>query len=83
MSSQLVVRIDSELKEKISMLARSEGRSTSDLVRDLLKEYLEERDIGKYIDGLWERICSKLTEKGFGLNDIESVVSEVRKRSSR
>ena len=81
MPSQLVVRVDPDLKEKLSRIARSEGRNVSQVVRDLLEKYVEERDLGGYIDDLWNRIGAKIEKKGFTPADVDRIISEVRRGS--
>ena len=78
MTTQMIVRIDSELKSKVSHLAKVEGKSVSEIVRELLEDYIRDRDIGSYIDGLWNRIGSKLTAQGFCNEDIPKIIKEVR-----
>ena len=56
MTTQMIVRIDPELKNKVNSLAKAEGKSISEVVRELLEEYVKDRDIGLYIDDLWQRI---------------------------
>ena len=78
MTTQMIVRIDSELKSKVNSLAKAEGKSVSEVVRELLEDYIRDRDIGLYIDDLWNRIGSKLTSRGFGSRDIPKIIKEVR-----
>ena len=78
MSTQMIVRIDPELKTKVNNLAKAEGKSISEVVRELLEDYVKDRDIGLYIDDLWKRISTKLTSRGFGPKDIKRVIQEVR-----
>ncbi len=78
MANQMIVRIDPDLKDKVQHLAKSEGKSISEVVRELLEEYVRNRDIGPYVDDLWERIGSKLNSRGIGLDDIHRVINEVR-----
>lgn len=79
MSEQMLIRIDPELKEKIRRLARYEGKTTSGMVREILREYVKERDIGTYIDDLWKRIGKKLKSKGKMPNDISKEIKRVRR----
>jgi len=74
----MIVRIDPELKAKVNNLAKTEGKSISEVVRELLEDYVKDRDIGLYIDDLWKRISTKLTSRGFGPKDIKRVIQEVR-----
>ena len=80
MVTQMMVRIDSELKNKVNNLAKSEGKSLSEVVRELLEEYVKNRDIGSYIDDLWGRIGNKLQSKGMGQKEIKRAIREVRSR---
>ena len=78
--SQLIIRIDDDLKKKVRRFAISEGKTASQVVREMLEQYVSDRDIGGYIDDLWDRIGRKLSEKGFGLDDVSRAVSDVRKK---
>jgi predicted DNA-binding protein len=80
MANQMIVRIDPDLKDKVRNLAKAEGKSVSEVVRELLEEYVRNRDIGLYVDDLWERIGGKLTSRGIGLEDVQRVIREVRAR---
>ena len=76
----MIIRIDSKLKTKVSDLAKAEGKTTSEVVRDLLEDYVRERDIGSYIDDLWDRIGKKMSANGFGPRNIQSVIRDVRSK---
>ena len=56
MTTQMIIRMDSEVKDRFNKLARVEGKTTSQMVRELIEDYIKERDIGTYIDDLWGRI---------------------------
>ncbi len=79
MADQLIVRIDPELKNKASRLAKTEGKSLSEMIRKLLEDYIKSRDIGGYIDNLWDKIGEKMKDKGYTEKNIDSVIREVRK----
>ena len=78
MPSQMIIRIDSDLKNKVNNFAKIEGKSVSEVVRELLGEYVKNRDISSYIDELWDSIGSKLKSKGFQQKDIKAVIRDVR-----
>jgi len=78
MSTQMIVRLDPDLKAKVNSLAKAEGKSVSDVVRELLKEYVKNRDVGSYIDELWDRIGHTLTSRGVGPREISRAIKEVR-----
>ena len=78
MTTQMIVRINSELKNKVNNLAKSEGKSVSEVVRELLEDYVRDRDIGSYIDELWGRVGGKLSSRGVTAKDIKRTIREVR-----
>ena len=78
MSTQMIVRIDPQLKNKVNTLAKAEGKSVSEVVRELLEEYVKNRDIGIYIDDLWHRIGAKLKSQGAGPKELQRAIREVR-----
>lgn len=79
MNSALLVKIDEDLKERVARLAKREGRNTSEVVRELLADYLRERDISSYIESLWTRIGDRIREEGFTEKDISKAISDYRK----
>ena len=78
MTTQMIVRIDSETKNRLNKLARVEGKTTSQVVRKLIEDYIREKDIGTYIDNLWDRIGGKLRSKGISPKDIPKAIKESR-----
>ena len=78
MRKQMIVRINPELKNKVANFAKSEGKNVSEVVRELLEEYVKDRDISGYIDGLWERIGNKLKDRQVNKDDIQQVIRDVR-----
>lgn len=78
MATQMIIRIDPFLKEKVSNLARKEGKNLSELVRELLEKYARERDMGAYIENLWDKIGRRLSEKNISQTDIDGIIQKVR-----
>ncbi|MFO7876877.1 MAG: ribbon-helix-helix protein, CopG family [Candidatus Aminicenantes bacterium] len=78
MSDQMLIRISSETKDSLKKIARSEGKSTSQVVREIINDYIQDRDISTYIDNLWSRIGKKLKAKGITSLDISEKIREVR-----
>ncbi len=78
MTTQMIIRLDPGLKDKASNLAKKEGKSLSGLVRELLEKYTKERDMGTYIDDLWDRIGKKLSENNVTAYDVDKTIKEVR-----
>ena len=79
MTTQMIIRIDSEMKNRLNKLARVEGKTTSQIVRELIEDYIKEKDIGTYIDNLWGRIGGRLRAKGINQRDINRAIKESRK----
>ena len=78
MSTQMIVRINPELKNKVNNLAKAEGKNVSEVVRELLEDYVKNRDISLYIDDLWQRIGNKLVSRKLGPKEIQRAIQEVR-----
>ena len=79
MTTQMIIRMDPEIKDRINKLARVEGKTTSQMVRELIENYIRERDIGTYIEDLWDRIGGKLNFKGVRKRDVGRAIKEARK----
>lgn len=82
MESQLNVRLEETLKRKLDRLARREGKNSSEVVRELISDFVKDRDIEAYVDDLWERTGHKLRRKGYERKDVETVLQSVRSGSS-
>jgi predicted DNA-binding protein len=78
MSNQMIVRIQPELKAKVNTLAKAEGKSVSEVVRELLDGYVKNRDISSYIDDLWDRVGSNLKSRGVRRSDIQRAIKDAR-----
>ncbi len=75
---QMVIRVDGKLKEKAAQIARREGKSLSQVVRELLEDYVRQRDIQAYIEELWDYFGEKLRAQGITEEDIPRIIAEVR-----
>ena len=78
MTTQMIIRIDDEVKARLNRLARLEGKTTSEMVRELIVERIKERDIGAYVDDLWSRMGKKLKTKGATSSAIEKAIKASR-----
>jgi predicted DNA-binding protein len=76
----MIIRIDNEVKTRLNKLARIEGKTTSEMVRGLIEEYIKERDIGSYIDDLWDRTGKKLKSRGITPAAIEKAIRASRNK---
>ncbi|MBN2438135.1 MAG: ribbon-helix-helix protein, CopG family [Deltaproteobacteria bacterium] len=79
MSTQMIIRIEPELKDKVGRFARAEGKTTSDVVRELLEEYISSRDIAAYVDHLWKRIGGRLSAQGVTAERIPEAIQKIRR----
>lgn len=78
MSTQMIIRVDNEIKSKFAQIAKAEGKSVSLVVRELIEDYIQERDIETYIDDLWARVGKKLKAKGVTTGTIQKAIRETR-----
>ncbi len=78
MTTQMIIRVEPGLKKKVSQLAKAEGKNLSELVRELLEKYTKERDMGVYIDNLWDKIKQDFTENNISEEDIDEAIRQVR-----
>lgn len=80
MTTQMIIRIDEGIKNRLNKLARLEGKTTSEMVRELIEERIKERDIGAYVDDLWNRIGGKLKAKNVTPVTINKAIKASRKK---
>ncbi|MEK6646677.1 MAG: ribbon-helix-helix protein, CopG family [Candidatus Firestonebacteria bacterium] len=80
MTTQMIIRIDSNTKDRLNRLAMTEGKTRSKMLRELIENYINERDISTYIDNIWEKIGKKLQSQGAKVTDIDFAIKEVRKK---
>ncbi|MBI5827243.1 MAG: ribbon-helix-helix protein, CopG family [Deltaproteobacteria bacterium] len=80
MTTQMIIRMNPELKEKLNRLAKTEGKTTSQMVRELIESYITEHDISSYVDSLWDRVGKKLKTRGVTPASIDKAVKDVRKK---
>ena len=78
MPTQMIVRLDPELKARVNHLAKAEGKSVSEVVRELIEGYVRDRDISSYIDNLWERVGHKLAARRIKPQDVQRAIREAR-----
>ena len=76
----ILINIDEKLKAKFDRTAKMEGKTRSEKVRELMSEYVAQRDIGNWIDGIWKDIGTKLKKAGYKQQDVEGMVKKARKR---
>lgn len=82
MATQMIIRVEPSLKNKVSKLAKAEGKNLSELVRELLEKYTKERDMSSYIDNLWAKIGQNFAQKNISEFDIEKAIRKVRSKNA-
>jgi len=78
MVSQVLIRVDKELKDKFQRLSRTEQKSVNEKVRELMEEYVKEHDMGAAMRSLWDEIGQSLKKKGYKASDVRKMIKEVR-----
>ena len=79
MSTQMIIRIDDTVKAKFAKLAKAEGKTTSHVVRELIEDYVQDRDMGGYVDDLWNRIGANMTAQGATAKTVAGAVQAARR----
>ena len=79
MKSQMVLRIDDNKKARFQRIARMEGKTASEKLREMVDNYIAKADISQAVDDIWERVGKKIGKKGFKESDVAGIISEVRK----
>lgn len=80
MRSVLTLSLPPQLLKKVELLAKKENRNKSELLREALRRYIEERE--------WQEVLKygrkKARQQGiFSEADVERIVDEVRKIGNR
>jgi predicted DNA-binding protein len=78
METQLIIRIDKSTKQKFSEIARTEGKTASTKVRELVCSYIEENDFSRVVGDIWDRTAKKLKKKGYAEKDVKDAITGVR-----
>jgi antitoxin component of RelBE/YafQ-DinJ toxin-antitoxin module len=79
MESQVIIRIDSKIKERFYGIVRMEGKTASEKVREMINEYVSKGDISASVDEIWNEITKKMKKKGISQADVDKAIKEVRK----
>jgi predicted DNA-binding protein len=78
MDKQLIIRLDPELKERLMKVARRDGKTASQVVREIIESYVTDRDFGARVADLWSRIGDKLKQRGTTAADVDDAIRAVR-----
>jgi len=78
MTSQILVRVDRELKEKFQRLTGIERKSVNEKVRELMEEYVREHSMEPAMKKLWDEIGRSMKKKGYKESDVEKMIRKAR-----
>ena len=83
MTTQMLIRLDSDTKSKLTKLAQAEGKNTSQVIRELIESYIQNRDMSSYVDDLWSRAGEKLKARNVGSKQIDRAIKDSRRASKK
>jgi predicted DNA-binding protein len=83
MTTQMLIRLDSDTKSKLTRLAQADGKNTSQVIRELIEEYIQNRDMSSYMDDLWGRVGEKLRARNVGAKEIQRAIQDSRRASKK
>lgn len=78
MNSQILVRVDKDLKDKLKRLSSMEQKSVNEKVCELIEEYVTEHSMEVTMKELWDEIGSSLKKSGYSVSDVGKVIKKVR-----
>ena len=67
-----------EIKERLNTLAEGEVKTSSQMLRELMRNYDKQKDISAYVDDLWSGIGRKLKSRGAKQRDIGRAIKGAR-----
>jgi predicted DNA-binding protein len=79
MSTQMIIRIDDAIKAKFTKLAKAEGKTASLAVRELIEDYVQDRDMSGCVDDLWSRIGANLAKSVVTAANVAGAVRAARR----
>ncbi len=79
MGDQILIRMDPALKEQLAKVAKMEGKTSSEVIRALVEDYLRQRDVGAYVDSLWDRLGKDFKARKLTARDVSAAITASRK----
>ena len=79
MVSQVLIRLDKELKDKFQRLSRTEQKSVNKKIRELMEEYVKDHNMEAAMRSLWDEIGQSLRKKGYKASNVNKMIKEVRR----
>ena len=78
MVSQILIRVDKELKDKFQRLSRTEQKSVNKKIRELMEDYVKDHSMEPAMRSLWDEIGQSLRKRGYKTSDVNKKIKEVR-----
>jgi hypothetical protein len=78
MISQILVRVDKELKDKFQRLSGTERKSVNEKLRELMEEYVREHSLEPSMKTLWDEVGQSMKKKGYKESDVKKMIRKVR-----
>ncbi len=78
MATQILIRVDKDIKNKFQRLSRFEQKSVNEKIRELMEEYIRDHSIEDAMKGLWDEMEESLKKKGYKESDVEKTIRKVR-----
>lgn len=78
MTSQILVRVDKELKDKFRQLSGTERKSVNEKLRELMEEYVREHSLAPAMKSLWDEVGQSMKRKGYKAADVEKMIKKTR-----
>lgn len=78
MTTQILIRVDEDLKNTLQRLSRLEQKSLNEKIRELIEEYVKEHNMEAAMKNLWDEIGESLKKKGYKKSDVDTMIKKVR-----
>jgi predicted DNA-binding protein len=78
MTTQILIRVDEDLKNTLHRLSRLEQKSLNEKIRELIEEYVREHNMETAMKNLWDEIGESLKKKGYKKSDVDKMIKKAR-----
>ena len=78
MTTQILIRVDEDLKNTLKRLSRLEQKSLNEKIRELIEEYVKEHNMETAMKNLWDEIGESFKKKGYKKSDVDKMIQKVR-----
>lgn len=78
MTTQMIIRLEKPLKNSLCACAAREGKNASQVLRELMENYIKDRDMSFHIDELWKRVGAGLKKRRKTVADVTVAIAKSR-----